>query len=270
MELENTAGFRGLGAKEMEVVAQLSSEQQKIISSKKIEQCLPLGYKYARQLIYRLKKKGILRPIKKGFYTFSSIGTMPVGTKANEFVTPNIFLQGRDFYIGYSTLFNRYNFSEQLFQTVYVINTSRSDTKIIDGITYKFVKVPQIYIYGVEELHLMDGTARISDRERTMIDLIYRNEAVGGILPAMKIAEKTIKEKDCSLDKFIEYASRFPNITVRKRIGVLLERLKISDEKLKDLIKSVQKTALSSLFPGSRKGTINKKWQVIENGITSK
>jgi len=49
-----------------------------------------------------------------------------------------------------------------------------------------------------------------------------------------------------------------------------LERLKISDEKLKDLIKSVQKTALSSLFPGSRKGTINKKWQVIENGITLK
>jgi predicted transcriptional regulator of viral defense system len=92
-------------------------------------------------------------------------------------------------------------------------------------------------------------------------------KAIGGILPAMKIIEETIK-KNCDLDKFIKYTSLFPNITVRKRIGVLLERLKISDEKLKDLIKSVQKTALSSLFPGSRKGTINKKWQVIENSVT--
>jgi len=39
MGLENPVSFKGLRAKEMEVVAQLSFEQQKIISNKKIEQC---------------------------------------------------------------------------------------------------------------------------------------------------------------------------------------------------------------------------------------
>ena len=66
------------------------------------------------------------------------------------------------------------------------------------------------------------------------------------------------------MDKLIKYAACFPNITTRKRIGVILESLGISDNDLGPLIKSVQKTAISSLG-ATRKGALNRKWRVIVN-----
>ncbi|MGA1826295.1 MAG: hypothetical protein ACMUIP_16695, partial [bacterium] len=66
------------------------------------------------------------------------------------------------------------------------------------------------------------------------------------------------------IKKLVHYTAYFPNVTIRKRIGVILERLCIADSILNPLIKSIEKTAISSLN-GSRKGSLNKKWRVIVN-----
>lgn len=54
------------------------------------------------------------------------------------------------------------------------------------------------------------------------------------------------------------------NVTLRKRVGIILEDLGIDEFLLCPLAKTVQKTAISSLGK-SRKGPINKKWRVIVN-----
>ena len=64
----------------------------------------------------------------------------------------------------------------------------------------------------------------------------------------------------------MEYTTRYPNVAIRKRIGLILEENGISDEILRPLLKSIKKTSLSSLNQ-SRIGKINKKWRLIINDL---
>ena len=97
-----------------------------------------------------------------------------------------------------------------------------------------------------------------------MVDLIYFNKPVGGIKSAEAILKQFVMGKKCDIKKLVEYAARFPNIKMRKRIGLILEELDLAQAMLKPLVNSVKKTAVST-FTGSRKGTLNKKWRVIVN-----
>jgi len=95
-----------------------------------------------------------------------------------------------------------------------------------------------------------------------LVDLIYFNKPVGGIIPAVQILKEIVRKKKCDICKLVGFASRFPNVTTRKRIGITLEQLGIERSILKPLIKSVEKTAISSLSD-SRKGTLNATWRIL-------
>lgn len=262
--MNNKNTIKGLGQKEAELVARLMYENKIIVTAGEIDSFLPEGYKYRRQLIYSLKNKNILSPIKRGIYVFVPLDSVPTGIRVNELLIPPFFFPDNNYYIGYSTMFNYYGFIEQIFQTVYVLNTTICRERVIRGVSYKFVRVPEKRIYGLETIVVEGEDVIVSSRERTLVDLIYFNKPVGGILPALEIFKSVINNPGCDINKFVLYAARFPSVTTRKRIGVELERLNISRAVLKPLIESIKDTAISS-FNRSRRGTINKTWRVIIN-----
>jgi predicted transcriptional regulator of viral defense system len=256
--------LKRLGPKETEVVARLSYEKKIIVTANNLDSLFNFSPEDRRQIVFRLRKKNILTPIKRGVYLFSPLEAGPGGTGIDELLIPPLYFPQNNYYVGYSTMFNYYGFTEQLFQTVYVLNTSFRKEKNICGIAFKFLKVSENRMYGREKINVKDKEVMVSSKERTLIDLLYFNKPVGGISSAVKIFKRFIEEKRCNIKKVVEYAAWFPNITTRKRIGVILEGLGISDSTLKPLIKSVEKTAISSL-DGTRKGKLNKKWRVIIN-----
>ena len=260
--MSNKNTFSGLGPKEAELVARLSYEKKTIVSAREIDSFLPADFKYRKQFVYNLRQKKILTPIKRGVYIFTPLESIPSGLRVNEFLIPKIFFPRNNYYIGYSTMYNYYGFTDQLFQTVYVINTSLCSVKEICGIIYKFVKVPANRMYGIETIKINDTDVEVSSKERTLVDLIYFNKPVGGISPAVEIVKKIVSKKECNIKRLIEYAALFPNVAVRKRMGLILENLDVVPALLRPLAKSVEVTALSSLT-GSRRGGINKKWRVI-------
>jgi predicted transcriptional regulator of viral defense system len=180
----------------------------------------------------------------------------------------NVFFPNKNYYIGYANMFNYYDFTEQLFQGTFIINTSFAAEKIINNLVYKFIKVKNEYMYGIEEKEMYGGIVRISDMERTMVDLISRSDAVGGIIPASEKIEQAIKCKKCDIEKFIDYSVRFPKLTVRKIIGVILDRAEISETLTNPLYNTIKDSSLTSAEYNSRKGKINKKWRIIINDDT--
>jgi predicted transcriptional regulator of viral defense system len=253
-----------LGPIETSIVARLTYEKKTIVTAKNLDQLFNLSPNDRKQVVFRLKKKKILATIKRGVYAFSPLEAGPEGTGIDELLIPPLFFPKKNYYVGYSTMFNYYGFTEQLFQTVYVLNTIIRRERIICGISYKFIRIPENRLYGLEVIKVKDTEVKISSKERTLIDLLYFNKPVGGIKAAVEIFTEFVKNKRCDIKKLIEYAARFPNITTRKRIGLVFERAEVSDALLKPLMRSVEKTAVSSL-DGSRKGRLNKKWRVIVN-----
>jgi len=254
--------LKTLGPIETNIVARLTYEKKTIVTIEDLDQLFKLSPEDRKQVVFRLKKKKILAPIKRGVYLFSPLEAGPEGTGVDELLIPPLFFPKKNYYIGYSTMFNYYGFTEQLFQTVYVLNVNMRMERIICGISYKFIRVPEKRMYGQEVIKVKDTDVIISSKERTLIDLLYFNKPVGGINTAIQVFKQFVEEKKCDVKKLVEYAARFPNITTRKCIGLILDDLGIANTTLSTLIKSVEKTAVSS-FDGSRKGTLNKKWRVI-------
>jgi len=260
----NKNTISALGQKEAELVARLSYEEKDIVTAQEIDSYLPINFQYRKQLVYSLKKKKILTPIKRGVYIFVPLESVPTGRRVSEFLIPPIFFPRNNYYIGYSTMFNYYSFTDQLFQTVYVLNTTLCRERTIAGLSFKFMKIPSERIYGLEKITIKNKEVIVSSKERTLVDLIYFNKPVGGIKAAKEIFERFVRERKCDIKKLIEYSVRFSNIKTRKLIGLILEETGISDAMLKPLEKSVKNSSLIS-FSNSRKGTINKRWKVIVN-----
>jgi len=255
---------KNLGPIEADIVARLTYEKITIIKASELDRMFTLSPNDRKQLVFRLKRKKILIPIKRGIYLFSPLESGPGGTGIDELLIPPLFFPEDNYYIGYSTMFNYYGFTEQLFQTVYTLNTSKSMKKVIMGISFNFIKIPENRLFGLEKIKIKNNYSVISDKERTLVDLIYFNSPVGGVYPAIEIMKKIISRNECDIKKLIEYTARFPIIITRKRIGLILDKLGINDSDLKPIIKSVKNTSVTSLGT-SRKGRLIKKWKVISD-----
>jgi len=253
-----------LGRKEIDVISRLSYEKKRIVTKGDLDTFFKFSDTERNKIVYRLKKKNIFSAIKRGVYVFSPLEYGEQGAAINEMLIPPQFFPRNNYYIGYSTMYNYYNLTEQLFQVVYVLNTSLQKKKKICGIQFNFLRVSEGRLYGLKKITVEKRAVMISSLERTLIDLVYFNKPVGGINAALEILEDELKKKRCDVKKIIRFAARFPNIGTRKAIGVLLEKRGYSDVLLAPLIKSVKGTAVSS-FTGSFKGKLNKKWKVIIN-----
>ena len=252
------------GNNEINIIARLSYEKKVIVSNRELEQMFNMSESARKKIVFRLKNKDVLTPVKRGIYIFSPLEAGPQGRAIDELLIPPLYFTDNNYYIGYATMYNYYGFTDQVFQTVYVLNTSFTKDKVIAGIQYKFLKVPEARMYGLKTVQINDTEVMISNKEKTLVDLVYFNKPIGGIERALEIVKNVIDNNDIDIKKIIIYATRFPNITLRKRFGVLLEELNITEKLLQPLIKSVENTSVSSLT-GSRKGTLNKKWRVIVN-----
>jgi len=258
----NKNTIKGLQQREVELAARLTYEKKKIVSAREIDSFLPANFKYRKQLVYGLKQKGVLTAIKRGIYLFTSLDSIASGSRINEFLIPAVYFPKGNYYIGYSTMFNYYGLTDQLFQVVYVLNATLCREKLICGVTYKFVKTSKERLYGCDRIVVENTEVMVSSKERTLVDLIYFNKPVGGLTPAAAILKEIVRRKACDLNKLVKYAARFPNVSTRKRIGFLLDGLGVSKLILSPLAKSVEKSAISS-WGASRKGPINKTWRII-------
>jgi len=209
MNPKNT--YKILGPIETNIVARLTYEKKAIVTAKEMDQMFNLSPENRKQIVFRLKKKKILSLIKPGVYVFSPLEAGPEGTGVDELLIPPLFFPKKNYYVGYSTMFNYYGFTGQLFQTVYILNTTKRTEKIICGLSYKFIKIMENRMYGIDKIKVKDKEVNISSKERTLIDLIYFNKPVGGIINASKIFTEIVKSDKCNIKKLVEYAVCFPD-----------------------------------------------------------
>lgn len=251
------------GPKEIEIIARLSYEKATVITNKQLEKLFGETV-LIRQIIYQLRKKGILKPITKGIYYYSPLEAGPAGIRINEFFIPAILFPKGNYYVGYSNMYNFYGFTDQIFQTMYVLNTSLQRERNICGIPFKLLKIPASRMYGLDKIKIKNTEVIVSDKERTLIDLVFFPDPVGGLKQAFNILQEQVISKKVNLQKLIQYTQVFPVKSVQKRVGVALDACLTDKSILKPLEEKLKNTSLVTLYGSkSRKGTIDKKWRVI-------
>ena len=256
--------YKGLSKDEIYLISRAEFEKQKLITTAFVQKVFEDKNKAARILVH-LKRKGRILCIEKGKY-------LPVPLKApnqrwmpNEFLVASLWMGDTPYYIGYSSAYNYWGLTEQVPQTVFILNTQKGLKKIIGKVAYSAVKISSKKIYGLDKINIEDEVVFISDRERTLVDFIYKP------MGSWANVESLIREqlKEISVEKLIRYLVRFPIVSVRKRAGFMLQRLGISQKILSPLQCSIgnENTYIAfNPFIKSRKGKVNREWKVILNG----
>lgn len=264
-KMDTIRRYTSLSRKEMEVLSRLEYEDIRIISRNYLVKIVK-NIRRANKLIYNLRRKGRLRYIGMKKYLVVPIRAPYQQWKENEYLIADALMEGKDYYIGYNNMFNFYGFTPQISQTIFILNLKYSKKKIIDEISYKFIKISPSKYYGITTIRIGNSEVKISDKERTIIDLVYNYKPLGSLKNVYNTVRGVLPKVDIS--KLIKYASKFSNPSTRKRIGYILELYKVNSSKLKPLKKSIAKnTALTTLFEvKNRSGKISKDWNLIING----
>ncbi len=247
-----------LSAKEIDLITRLEFEGKEIYTRKEINFFCASRQKGA-YLIKKLLEKKRLRKIIKNTYLFIPMKAPQGRWTGNEYLIAKALINEAKYYIGYSSVFNSYGFTEQVAQMIHVVNDKYSIKKTVDGIRYKLIKVLPDRIYGLETRKISREDIVFASKERALLDTFeFYN-----VKKASSILTKQLKNIDVAV--FVDYVARYPVQIIRRRIGFFLEKLGVSQKILNKI--NIGQKGYSFLYDTEAKiGKSNKKWRIIING----
>jgi predicted transcriptional regulator of viral defense system len=99
------------------------------------------------------------------------------------------------------------------------------------GLEFEFIYVKKDWFWGFQKIWVNSWSqVDITNRERTVLDLIVRPDIFGGIKAASEILERALPQID--LDSLIAYAVQYDVGAVTKRLGWLLEKMGVDANQL--------------------------------------
>jgi predicted transcriptional regulator of viral defense system len=102
----------------------------------------------------------------------------------------------------------------------------RAAWRVFD-LEFEFVHVKKDWFWGMQKIWANSWIqVDITDRERTVLDLIVRPDIFGGIRAVSETMEEALPQID--LDRLVTYALRYDVGAVIKRLGWLLEKMEVS------------------------------------------
>jgi predicted transcriptional regulator of viral defense system len=258
-----SAKYKSLSKDELYLISRIEYEKKRLITTQYVREIFG-DAKKAANILNRLTQKERFIQIEKGKYILVPIKAPNQLWVPNEFILAKLWMGDTPYYIGYFTMYNYWGFTEQVPQTVFVLNTKKSRTKIIGNVRYKAVKIDKRKYYGIKKIKIDDETVCISDKERTLVDFIYN--PIGSFENVKKVLDDNLRQ--INTDRFVKYLISFPVVSVRKRAGYILEQLNCRNSYLKKIQKTIGSEKTYSLLDPSkpsRKGKLNKDWRIIVN-----
>lgn len=248
---------------ELYLMSRAEYEKRKLITTEYARRIFK-NTSLAAAVLTSLSRKGRLIRFQRGKYFLVPIKAPNQQWAPNEFVVASLWMGDVPYYVGYFTMYHYWGFTEQMPQTVYILNTKRNEKASIGNTAYKAMKVGLSRIYGFQEILIEGESIKVSDRERTLVDFIHR--PIGSSEDFLPTIERAVLKADP--DKLVDYLAKFPIVALRKRAGYYLEECGFSKKHLDKLrINSGNPSNYVLLEPGrkSRKGKIDKGWGVIVN-----
>jgi predicted transcriptional regulator of viral defense system len=260
----NKKGYSELSKDAVYLLSRTKFEKQKVITTKYAVKVLG-NYRKATSMLDSLAKRNRLIQLRRGRYLIVPLKAPNQLWMPNEYVVASLWMDRIPYYIGYSSMYDYWGFTEQIPQSVTVLNTMKEWKRNIKNIRYVAIKVSSQKMYGIKKIRIDKEDISISDKERTLVDFIFK--PMGSWENVQSVINEQINNMD--LQKFIRYLIKYPVAAVRKRAGLMLERVGVSPKDLTNLKKSIgAKSTYVNFNPfiKSRKGKVNQDWKVIING----
>ncbi|NOY50109.1 MAG: transcriptional regulator [Chlorobi bacterium] len=219
-----------------------------------------------RELLSDMTRRGLLMRVKRGLYYI-----IPYEQDAETFMPDwhllaEYLVLNAKYYIGYYSALQIHNLITQpsLKEQIVVSQQIRPSSIKIKDVPFQFIFHNEKHFFGTKKIWIDNFNKVIcSDLEKTIIDCLFKPDYSGGIVEiarAIYISRNKIK-----FNVLLDYAKRFNSQAVIKRLGYILEILKIETNIIENLqrLKTSSVVLLDTELPKS--GKIKTKWSIQQN-----
>jgi len=218
--------------------------------------------------IDRLRAKGAVQNIRRGFYTvipeeYRKMGAVPV-----EFYIDDLMKYlSKQYYVGLLSAAMLHGAAHQQPQEFFVITASPKTRRIAKKSTIiNFCEKKYFPSAGIEAKKTDTGYIKVSGKELTFLDLIYFEQSVGGLNRIVTIL--TELSEDLSINRFKEALSNTFPAAVFQRAGYISEKV-LNNEKLtlvfEKKLSSLKYQTAYLKASGAKSGIRDDKWDLVIN-----
>jgi predicted transcriptional regulator of viral defense system len=171
-------------------------------------------------------------------------------------------------YIGGWSAAEHWELTDQVFRDVLVFTPHRVAKSIvpIEDATIRIKLVSEAKLFGLQAVWRSRTKIRVSDASRTIVDLLNEPATGGGIRHAADVVEEYLRGRHRSDALLIDYADRFGNRAVFKRLGFMLGVLGFDAPELTKACAARISKGVSLLDPGlPATGRIVTRWNLRVN-----
>ncbi len=240
-----------------------------IIRTGDVVQALGISEVQERSLLSRLARNQWIVRVQRGVYRVPE--RLPVGGKW----TPGQYdlLQSlmrehkTTWQICGPNAFNRYGFSEQIPNRLYVYNNRLSGDRSSGVTKITFIKIADDRLGDTESFPMPDGsTVFFSSRLRTLFDAVYDWSRFGSLPAAFDWITSELNTDKKAAEELIRVALKYGNIGTIRRMGKILEINGVETKCLLKLRKTLVSSSLIPLIPSLlKRGPIDRQWGIIDN-----
>ncbi|RJF80716.1 hypothetical protein D3874_26880 [Oleomonas cavernae] len=217
----------------------------------------------AAQRLSRWMEQGWLSRVGRGAYVAASIDTLGSERVLDDtwVLVPALFAPA---YIGGRTAAEHWDLTEQIFKDVLVMTAQavREKRQERHGVPFILKHVDERKIFGTKPVWRHQTRVAVSDVHRTMIDILDDPSLGGGIQHVSDCLNAYLRRPDRDDAKLIDYAIRFGNGAVFKRLGFLAERRLPGTDELVQLCQHRLSGGHAKLDPALACPRIVSKWRL--------
>lgn len=254
-----------LGPRELAFLATLSKKGRRLFGAAEAEPFWGNAVQ-ARKALARLHEKGWLERLDRGRYMIVPLEAGVERKWSEDSLAVGTFLAPGGA-AAYWTAVRYWGWTTQLPATVLFLTPTQRyrSSPVVLGVQYRFVRTKPERVFGIHEAWEGELRVRVTDRERTVLDMLDRTDLSGGVPEVSTALSQAWEELD--LDKLTQYMDRFGSGTVPKRLGFLAERLNLArDSQLIETWRRMIGKGVSLLERGGPpQGPIVSRWRLRVN-----
>ena len=223
-----------------------------------------------RNLLCRLARQKLIVRVRRGVYRVPD--RLPVGgawTPGEYSLLSTLMAEHQaTWQLCGPNAFNRYGFSDQIPNRLYVYNNRLSCNRVVGQAETLFIKVVDDRLGDGKSFTVPDGTqVWFSSRIRTLVDAVYDWDRFGTLPQAYRWIKSELDARPDSAKEIIRLTLKYGNIGTCRRIGKCLENCGVVVRQTNRLLKALPGTsALVLMVPDqSRRGSVDRKWGVLDN-----
>ncbi|MDY0018007.1 MAG: transcriptional regulator [Candidatus Delongbacteria bacterium] len=219
-----------------------------------------------RELLTDMTRRGLFMRVKRGLYHVIPYEKDPEYFMPDWHLLPEFLIEEGEYYIGYYSALQIHNLITQpsLQEQIVVSKQQRPSVLKIKNVPFQFIFHNEKHFFGKKKMWIDDyNKVFCSDLEKTIVDCLFKPDYAGGIVEvtrAIYVSREKIK-----FDLLLEYIIKFNSQAVIKRLGFLLELLKIKTVITAELekLKTSSVVLLDTELP--KGGKIKTKWSIMQN-----